>query len=217
MNSVNKLLESVWLHEWDWYKKRKRRRLKNTDFTIISSNCVGTIIYHDMGLPFLTPTINLTISMRDLVKMAGNLRWYMDQELVEVRTGGVCPAGLLGDIQVNFVHYGTFAEGAERWERRKKRIHWDNIFLMGTERDDCDYGVLQAFDRLPYPNKIVFTHVEYPEFSSAVCIHGFENQGEIGTITNFRTLSAYKRRRYIDSFDYITFLNNAKEIPDGTT
>ena len=60
MNSVNKLLESVWLHEWDWYKKRKRRRLKNTDFTIISSNCVGTIIYHDMGLPFLTPTINLT-------------------------------------------------------------------------------------------------------------------------------------------------------------
>lgn len=29
MNSVNKLLESVWLHEWDWYKKRERRRLKN--------------------------------------------------------------------------------------------------------------------------------------------------------------------------------------------
>ncbi len=109
MNSVNKLLESVWLHEWDWYKNRKPRRLKNTDFTIISSNCVGTIIYHDMGLPFLTPTINLTISMRDLVKMAGNLRWYMDQELVEVRTRRRMSAQVYwGRYPVNFVHYGTF-------------------------------------------------------------------------------------------------------------
>ena len=65
--------------EWVWYKERRRNRLRQRDVTIIASNCVGTIMYHDLGIPFRTPTINLTVSMRDLVKMAGNLRWYMEQ------------------------------------------------------------------------------------------------------------------------------------------
>ena len=45
--------------EWEWekYKKWRYSRLKSTDFTIISSNCVGTVIYYDLGLPFLSPQI----------------------------------------------------------------------------------------------------------------------------------------------------------------
>ena len=125
--------------EWAWYKERRRNRLQQWDVTIIASNCVGTIMYHDLGLPFRTPTINLTVSMRDLVKMAGNLRWYMEQELTECALPGDVdwPAGLLGDIQVNFVHYASFAEAVERWEERKKRINWDRIVLVGAERDEA--------------------------------------------------------------------------------
>ncbi len=212
---MTKLLERAQRCEWALYNARRRARLKNRDFTIISSTCTGTIIYYDMGLPYLSPTINLTISMRDLVKMAENLRWYMGQELVEAQNGGKCPAGLLGDIRVNFVHYDSFEEGRTCWERRKKRINWDNIILMGMERDDCDYGVLQSFDLLPYPNKVVFTHIPYPEFSSAYYIKGFEHQEELGTITNYRPLPAHIRRRYMDAFDYVSFLNHAKENQHG--
>lgn len=212
---MSKLLEAALQYEHDWYNARRRARLKNRDFTIISSNCVGTIIYYDMGLPYLTPTINLAISMRDLVKMAGNLRWYMEQELVEAQDGGKCPAGWLGGIRINFVHYDTFGEGAACWERRKKRINWDNIVLMGTERDDCDYAVLKSFDHLPYPNKVVFTHIAYPELSSACYIKGFEDQEEIGTVTNYRPRPLGIRRRYMDAFDYVAFLNRAKEDRHG--
>ena len=48
--------------EWKEYNRKKRSRLKNTDFTIIASNCCGTMMYHDLGLPFLSPTINLNLN-----------------------------------------------------------------------------------------------------------------------------------------------------------
>ena len=153
---------------------KRRKRLKNKDFTIIASNCNGSFMYYDMGLRYLTPTVNLAIGMDDFVKMAANLKQYMEQDIVEVKGESGCPAGLLGDIRINFVHYDTFEEGKRKWEERKKRINWDNLFIVGTEKDGCSYETLQRFDRLPYKNKVVFTRVEYPEFSSAYYIRGFE-------------------------------------------
>lgn len=31
-------------------------RLKNKDFSILTNHCMGGIIYHDLGLKFLSPT-----------------------------------------------------------------------------------------------------------------------------------------------------------------
>lgn len=194
----------LWL-EHVLYCRKKRRRLEVTDFTIIASNCIGTIMYHDLGLEFRTPTVNLTIGMRDLVKMAGRLRWYMEQELVECTSEENCPAGLLGDIRVNFVHYASFAEGKEKWEERRRRINWDRIVLVGADRDEYDYETLRAFDRLPWPNKLLFTHKDYPEFPSAVYITGFEEKPTLGNILSWRPQRL--RRRYMDEFDYVSFLN----------
>ena len=123
------------------YNIRRKKRLKNRDFTIIASNCNGSFMYHDMGLRYLTPTVNLAIGMDDFVKMAENLKQYMEQEIVEVKGENGCPVGLLGDIRINFVHYDTFEEGRKKWEERKKRIHWENLFIIGTEKDGCSYEV----------------------------------------------------------------------------
>ena len=198
--------------EWNVYRKRRAARLKRSDFSIICTNCIGGVMYHDLGLEFLTPTVNLTISMPDLVKMAGDLKWYMEQPLTEVKSEHPYPIALLGEgeraVQVNFLHYDTFRDAAEKWEERKRKINYDRIVLMGAEKDGCDYETLRRFDRLPYPNKIVFTHIPYPEFSSARYIPGFENQPEIGTLTNFKP--QFRQRRYIDGFDYVSFLNNLK-------
>ena len=97
--------------EWRLYKAGKRRRLKNRDFTILSSNCNGTFMYYDMGLRYLTPTVNLSMSMDDFVKMAGNPKWYMEQEFTELEQENGYPTGQLGDIKIYFVHYKTFEEG----------------------------------------------------------------------------------------------------------
>lgn len=189
------------------YKKRKRKRLDNLNFSIIASNCVGTIIYHDLDLPFLSPTINLTIEMYDFIRFAENLKWYMEQEIVEVKGEKGCPAGMLGDVKINFVHYDTFEEGVRKWEERKERINWDNLLLIGSERDGCSYETLERFDRLPYENKVILTRVRYPEISSAYCIEGFEEKEELGMVLNYK--KQFFRRRYLDDFDYVAFINSA--------
>ncbi len=188
----------------------KRKRLYNDNFSILSSNCVGTFIYRDLGLPYLSPTINLSIGMDDFVKLAGNPKWYMEQKLIQGNSEAEeYPVGLLGDIKINFIHYQTFEEAVEKWEKRKKRIEWDNLFIIGTERDGCTYNTLRRFEELPYKSKIIFTHVKYPEFSSAYYIRGFEKRGELGIITNFK--EQFWRRRYMEDFDYVAFLNEDKD------
>ena len=189
------------------YKKRKRKRLDNLNFSIIASNCVGTIIYHDLDLPFLSPTINLTIEMDDFIRFAENLKWYMEQEIVELKGEKGCPAGMLGDVKINFVHYDTFEEGVRKWEERKERINWDNLLLIGSERDGCSYETLERFDRLPYENKVILTRVRYPEISSAYCIEGFEAKEELGMVLNYK--KQFFRRGYLDDFDYVAFINSS--------
>lgn len=191
--------------EWESYKKRKCSRIKNKDFTIIASNCCGTFVYYDMGLPYLSPTINLSMGMDDFVRLAGNLKWYLEQEFVEAERKENCPVGILGDVKIDFVHYDTFEEGVLKWEERKKRINWDNLFFMGVEKDGCTYETIKRFDELPYKNKVIFTHVRYTEFSSAYYIKGFEDRNELGVITFYK--KQFLKRRYLDDFDYVRFLN----------
>lgn len=196
--------------EYRLYNMKKKFRLKNNNFSIITSNCNGSIMYHDLDMPYLTPTVNLTIGMNDFVKMAENLKWYMEQKMVELGEYEY-PAGLLGDIRINFVHYKSFEEALEKWERRRKRINWDSLFLVGTARGDCTYETIKNFDQLPYENKVIFTNIEYPEFQSAYYIKGFEDQEEIGVLVDYK--KQFLKRRYLDDFDYVAFLNgtNPKE------
>lgn len=193
--------------EWSLYKKRKCRRLKSPDFSIIASNCVGTFIYYDLGLPFHSPTINLTIGMNDFVKFAENLEWYLEKNIIRIKGDYKYPTGMLEDIRINFVHYKSFEESVEKWEERKKRINWANLFFMGAERDDCTYETVQRFDKLPYRNKVIFTHKEYPQIKSAYCIKGFEKEPELGQILEFK--NQLLKRRYLDDFDYVSFLNSS--------
>ena len=191
--------------EWKEFNREKRSRLKNTDFTIIASNCCGTVMYYDLGLPFLSPTINLNIGMEDFVRMVENLPWYMEQEIVEVKENASCPIGMLGDVRIEFVHYDAFEEAVQKWEERKKRINWDNLFIVGSEKCGCDLKTVERFDELLYKNKVIFTHVEYPKIKSAYYIKGFENEDEMGVLTNYK--DSPLKRRYLDDFDYVSFLN----------
>ena len=41
------------------YKQKLIKRLKNKNFTLITNNCTGGVIYNRLGLKFLSPTIKL--------------------------------------------------------------------------------------------------------------------------------------------------------------
>ena len=197
------------------YLAGRRARLRQSGFSIIATNCIGGVIYHDLRLEFLSPTVNLTISIQDLTRMANCLKWYMKQPLiVEKDAGEPFPVARIGGgeeppVRVNFVHYRSFEEAAQKWEERTRKIQWDRIVLLATDRGGCTYEDLRRFDQLPCPNKLLFTHVEYPELASARYIPGFEDQEELGVLVDFKP--GFPPQRYLDAFDYVSFLNGVKE------
>lgn len=192
--------------EWRLYKEIKRKKLKNMTPTIISSNCNGEYWYYDMKLKFLSPTINLSFDMNDYVKMLENLHWYMKQPILPYEDSRFeFPTGMLGDIEIRFNHYKIFDEAVAKWEERKKRIDWNNLFVLGIDGDNCTYETIQRFDQLPYKNKVIFTHIPYPEIKSAYYIPGFEKEQGVGVLLYFK--KQFRIRRYLDDFDYISFLN----------
>lgn len=62
----------------DW----RKNKLENTDFTIISNNCWGGMIYESYNLPKETPTVGLFFMADDYLKFLSHLREYLSAELV---------------------------------------------------------------------------------------------------------------------------------------
>ncbi|HEU6731117.1 TPA: DUF1919 domain-containing protein, partial [Streptococcus pneumoniae] len=56
--------------------------LDRLDFTIISNNCVGGLIYRQLGFQYRTPFVGLFILPDDYYKLTKHFRYYMEQELV---------------------------------------------------------------------------------------------------------------------------------------
>lgn len=192
--------------EWRFYKELKRLRLKNRQPTIIASNCIGTFMYYDMKMQYRSPTINLSFNMNDYVRFLENLKWYLEQPVVPFQDDRFdYPCGMVGDVEIRFNHYKTIEEAIAKWNARKLRIDWDNLFIVGIDSDDCTYDSIKRFDALPYPRKVIFTHKPYPEFKSAYYLAGFEHEDCVGILTDFK--EQFLIRRYMDDFDYISFLN----------
>lgn len=146
--------------------------------TVISQNCIGGVLYHDVGAAFLSPTINLFFSGPDFVKFVLNLKYYLDMELV-MSWGEDYPIGHLGDIVIHFMHYDTCHEAKAAWERRTARIKWDKIVVLCTDMEGFSNDVFAQWKTVPYP-KVLFTanpefagdpdSVFYPQYQSKGCI-----------------------------------------------
>lgn len=65
-----------------WRNNIDRKKLINRNFTIFSQNCIGGIMYHDLGMQFNSPTVNLLFTPRDFIKFMKNIQWYLEQEII---------------------------------------------------------------------------------------------------------------------------------------
>lgn len=172
----------------NFYYTQKRRILsrilkKRVDFSeisLISQNCVGGIIYHDVNQRFLSPTVNLYILPKDFIKFVNNLDYYLSLT-PKVYMGKDYPIGTLGDIKINFMHYSTPQEAVEKWEERKQRINFDKIFVIMVERDGFDDEDFKDFLKIKYP-KILFTRKEKYISDNSVYFKKFRNEKELPDI-----------------------------------
>lgn len=186
------------------YKKYLRIRLKNKNFSIIASNCNGGVILSDLDIKFNTPTINLFFYPEDFLEFISSIKENLEYELIEEESNYNYPVGSLNNIKIHFMHYKTFKEAKEKWDSRKNRINYNNLFIMCTDRDGCTYEQIKRFDQLPYKNKIMFTHKQYPEFKSCYYIEGFENQSSVGILSNY---IGNTRKRYLNKFNFVKWFN----------
>lgn len=194
--------------------RKDRKRLQNKDFTILCTNCIGGVMYHHLGLKFLSPTINLWIAPSDFIKLLKKPSKYLSSEMKEVSETGVnYPVGKLEDITIFGQHYDSFDELKEKWNQRKNRINWDNTYLFMIERDRCTYQDLVDFDKLPYVNKVVFTKDDYPEIESAIKLpNSYDSKNdEVNNLLQYK--SRFSILQGIDEFDYVNFINgNGRQL-----
>lgn len=188
--------------------EKKRKRLVNKDFTIISSNCIAGVIYHDLGLQFNSPTINLWFEPKDYLIFLENLETFLESDdLIEYKDNRYSyPVGILcGKVKLYFQHYKSFKEAKHKWENRKKRVNTQNIYVIMTDRDKATLKEMKAFDRLKYRNKIILTGKEYEGITNQYCIQNCKEHGHLGDVFSKSRILGKKK---LDEFDYVSFLNN---------
>jgi len=210
---INRIINKIRSIVWNWQHGKRcreyRQRLRRRDFSIISMNCNGGILYHDLGLEFTSPTVNLFLRAEDFAKLCENLRYYMSiDEMVEchdpeVIGGRTYPIAYLGDLTLFLVHYKSVGEAQTKWNARKKRLHWDNILILNTDREGMTVELKDRFERLPY-RKVMFCHQPDEKHPSCCYIPGYENESSVGIITEHQGWSGL---RPIDQFDWVEFLN----------
>lgn len=145
----------------------RRIGLKNRNFSIISNNCWGGFIYDYFGLKYLTPTIGCFFYSLDYLKFINNLSYYLSLECVEIdKTSSKyfqqlkeknVFVGLIDDIEVIFVHYKSGSDAIRKWNKRAKRVNYDNLIVKFNDQNNFKYEYLKEFDKVMYKNKIFFS------------------------------------------------------------
>ncbi|MCI8534589.1 MAG: DUF1919 domain-containing protein [Hungatella sp.] len=132
--------------------------LKNSKISIISNNCWGGIAYSNLGLECLSPFKNCFLLDADYITVVNQLELYLSYNLVfshwdiDVHNNQHYPVMKLGDVYIHFNHASGIEEAEETWERRKKRLNYDNIFIeMYTE----DPKIEKDFSKIDQYNKKV--------------------------------------------------------------
>ena len=138
---------------------RKYMALKKNPPSIFSMNCWGGFTCHALGLRFDSPFINLFMDHEEYLRFLETPSYYLSCELrlKGYRKDTVLyrnyPVAACGDLSLYCSHYASFDEAAAAWERRKKRIRWDQLFVMYC---DDDPARVERFCALPYERKVCF-------------------------------------------------------------
>lgn len=145
---------------------KKYAELIENPVTILSDDCWGGYVYHSLGLPFSTPLINIYIKGDEYAKFVLDPLFYLNTDLTMITEGnlreGIYPVGQLGDsdksIKLELLHNVNFEDAKKQWDRRRKRINPNNMFLkMGFDiAEKKKYFYINSFNNSPVQNKILF-------------------------------------------------------------
>lgn len=170
----------------------------------------GGVVSHELGLRFNSPTVNLWFKPEEFIRFLSRLEYYLYDckicmdENISNQYG--YPVGKLDDINVYFTHYESFEQAERKWNERLQRINMDNLYIIMVEKDGCTEEDIFAFENLKYNHKVIFTAKEYPQYCSTYYIPRSEvDENNVKNLCDYQ--SKFTGKRWLDEFDWISFLN----------
>jgi uncharacterized protein (DUF1919 family) len=166
-----------------------KKRLKNKSFCIISNDCWGGELYSYFNVKYNTPFIGLYIMAPCYIKLLQNFNDYMKlnlefiekskyNEVNELKKNKQFPTAILGDIEIQFLHYNSKEVALEKWNRRKVRMDFNNLFFkFDGQKDLANIELMRAFDHLDYNHKICISKSQTKEIKSNVFCPNWEQDG----------------------------------------
>ena len=200
-------------------QKLARSRLHNHDFTLISQNCLGGVLYHWLGMEFLSPTINMFIQGENFVKLIENLSHYI---YIDAKPGCDCfvdpidpnihyPIITVDDIELCCLHYKNCQEAIEKWNERRKRVNLDNVYVIATSWNlNNDISLAKRIVESPF-RTVVFSSEKWNDLPNCVALSGsFWKIDKRGIVRP--NLTDYKEDKihyyFEEQFDFIKWLNS---------
>lgn len=189
----------------------KYRKLQRSRLSIVAINCFGGQIHHTLGLQFFSPFINLFLDAKEYIRLLHRPRVYMEEKLVLKKIGFngkekfEYPIVMLGNISLYMSHYRTFDEAVEKWNERKQRINWYNLFVMATTESR---EIAEQFDELPHGKKVCFVPFKSDLYSSWYIDPKFNDKRFFGETRVFDETVfdlSQGRRFYYDVFDMLLY------------
>lgn len=193
-------------------------QLVENPITLLSDDCWGGMMYHALYLPFTSPTINIWWPRGSYCKFVTDIEYYMREPLLMVREGDIrknyYPIGKIGEgekaIELHFTHNIAFQDAWALWERRKKRVNFNNLFVkMGFDHDEHSKEYLKVFDSIPY-KKVCFYSSE-TDIADVIYLKRFEryiiNGGRDWTISVNYNDFCRKMELLFKSIDVLKMLN----------
>ena len=138
-----------------------RSKLLTTDLpSILANECAAGRIYEQLGVGYISPTINTNIKYEDFIKLCQNPRKYLvpitsemywthwfgyetDKERVYI------PAAKIEDIEVAFAHIANPTAARDRWNFLVEHVNFDRlIFVLVNSDGAIPYKVLKDFVNL---------------------------------------------------------------------
>lgn len=155
--------------------EKAKKKFKNKPISLISQQCIGGVIYHDMEMQFLSPTINLYFEAKDFIKFVEKLKYYINLPIKVTKIEDKI-IGYLDDIKIIFLHYKTIEDAKTKWEERKKRILWNKLFIICTDRDGFDEECFIKLKKLNYPKALITRNAKWKKEDFVIYLEQYQEE-----------------------------------------
>lgn len=182
----------------------RRKKLSNTDFTIISNNCWAGVCYEYFAMQKQSPTVGMYFFADEYIRFLSHFKEYLQMDLEVVTSADSVHkdqliqrgqsnvlVGKLGDLEMTLLHYKDADIAKEKWKRRVDRISWDNLIFKMSYMNDCKDTHIHEFEKLmdEMPKNrwggvksIVFVPHVFSEYNNTFIVPA-ESDGQIGNDT----------------------------------